>query len=193
MIVTISGVSGTGKTTIAKTILEVFLNSRMLESYTVRLARGSDAPGEYIHVSKFKFFILRFFGFFLWTVNIHGINYGTAKISILATVKEKNAIFLMILTPAVLSKLRKFTVKYGVDVLCFYILSPDPESLRKRLLKRGDKPEDVERRIHDCLNWDEKIRTRADIPFIFIKNEGDITEAANRVFGHLIERIKSRQ
>ncbi|MDP3696974.1 MAG: hypothetical protein Q8R55_02970 [Candidatus Taylorbacteria bacterium] len=191
MIVVISGASGAGKTTIAKYILQVFINARMLESHTVRLARESDALGEYVYISKLKFFVLWLFRFFLWTVKIHGINYGTAKLSVLAAALKKSSIFLMVLTPFVLEKLNRFARRQGIDILYFYILSPGPEVLRERLLKRGDKPEEVERRVQDCLDWDEKVKAMTDIPFIFLRNEGDITEAANTVIAHLIEETTS--
>lgn len=72
MILTLTGASGAGKTTIAGELLKKLpVDARMVPSYTLRKfrkPRSTDLPGEYKHVSRFRFWFLSTIGAFLWTV-----------------------------------------------------------------------------------------------------------------------------
>lgn len=179
MIVTISGASGVGKTTIGTSLLKRLFNARMIVSITTRDKRDSDNPGEYHYVSNWQFNLLDKFGAFLWTVDIHGNKYGTLKWSVKEALKRYDDIFVMLLVPDRVKNLLEYARKRGSEefVASFYILSPSPTVLKKRLQDRGDSEFEIAKRIKDCEKWDTEAWKR-DIPYIFIQNSSDDVEDA---------------
>jgi len=185
MIVTISGASGAGKTTIAGWLLRLLPNSGMVPSHTTRSSRPSDIGGEYIHISKFIFWLFNIFRFFIWTVHPYGHNYGTAKRSVNKALRDNTCFGIMLLFDTV-DKLRSYARKRGEEnqVISFYIISPPIEVLRERLIGRGENPESVERRLSDCQRQDEEA-IKSDIPYIFVRNDEEI----DLVVAHVMKRI----
>src|SRR3989338_9864425 len=89
----------------------------------------------------------------------------------------------MILVPERVKNLLDYAKGCGSEecVLSFYILSPSPATLRKRLQSRGDNESEIVKRITDCDRWDEEARKavfNGSIPYIFIKNDTDDSEDA---------------
>lgn len=77
-IITLSGPSAVGKTTIARELLQANPEWKLLISLTTRGPRPSDIPGEYkYNVSMRRFDELEREGKFVWTVCVHGNKYGT--------------------------------------------------------------------------------------------------------------------
>lgn len=175
MIITISGASGSGKTTIAKELLKRVSGSQMVVSHTTREKRDSDLIVEYSYIGAEDFNHLKENGDFLWSVYIHGIYYGTTRQSVLAA-QHLNSVHIMLLKPSVIGILRDFAKKEGIDVKSFYILSPGPIVLRQRLVGRGDHEEAIERRISDCLRWEAEAKS-SDVSYIFVHNDGPILNA----------------
>mgnify|MGYP001564620929 CR=1 FL=1 len=178
MIITLTGASGVGKTTIAGELLKNLpVNAQMVPSYTIRKfrkPRPTDLPGEYKYVTRFWFWLLNATGSFLWTVYPHGNSYGTTKRWVIRALRDDNTVYVMILFDAI-KKLNIFAEKtdFSNKIFSFYILSPPDEILKERLRSRGDKENEVEKRLKDCAKWDSEAKA-SGIPYEFVKNEGTI-------------------
>lgn len=176
MILTLTGASGSGKTTIAEELLKEFpIESQLVPSYTTRKPRDTDLPGEYVYIGKFKFWLMDLLGIFIWTVYPHGNNYGTTKLWVKRALRNDNLVYIMILTPDAVKKLNSFAEKLGYfeQVFCFYILSPPREVLRERLKKRGDSEEEVEKRLANCSKWDWEA-FGSGIRYEYLRNDKEV-------------------
>ena len=72
--------------------------------------------------------------------------------------------------------------EYAKDsVIAFYILSPEENILRDRLIERGEhSAEEINQRIKECAEWDEKAKS-SGISYVFIANNGTIEELVEQV------------
>ncbi len=196
MIVTISGASGVGKTTIEKGLLKRLPNAEVVVSITTRDRRDNDNPREYRYVSKLWFICLNKLGAFLWTVNIHGNWYGTLRSSVERALKNYEDISLMILVPDRVKNLWDYAQKRGFEkfVLSFYILSPSPATLKKRLQDRGDNEFEIAKRIEDCRQWQNQVNADADkTPYIFIDNSSDDPKyAVDDIIDHIYAKLEEQ-
>lgn len=167
-IVTITGPSGVGKTSVAKKLLELKSGSRLVISLTTRNSRTSDLPGEYrCNVAPEDFSASEKF---LWVVQAHGNTYGTLKSSVDEAL-ALNQLSLMLLVPEAIKILREYAdAQDKRNALSFYILSPSERELRRRMEARGENAEFVAKRIADCKKWDGEAK-RSNIPYIFLSNE----------------------
>lgn len=194
MILTLTGASGAGKTTIAGKLLKKLpINAQMVPSYTIlkfRKPRPSDLPGEYKHVSRLWFWLLKTIGAFLWTVYPHGNSYGTTKRWVAKALKDDDTVYIMLLFSDAVKKLNDFAEKIGCSNRVFfgYVLSPSQEVLKERLLTRGDKEEEVEKRLKDCIKWDIEART-SGIQYEFVKNDSTIESVTEEVIARLVQRF----
>lgn len=167
MIWTITGPSASGKTTLVKNLLAAVPSARPLQSATTRAPRPSDAAGEYEYLSSAEFDTALREGAFLWSVSPHGNLYGTRKKAI------NEAIFLgihlSILVIEAVEMLRTHAREAaGEDAIrSIYIDIADTDELRRRITGRGDTPEEIERRLKECLDWNERAK-RSGIPFYFL-------------------------
>ena len=192
MIVTLTGASAAGKTTIENG-LRKRLDIRPVVSHTTRPPRESDLSGNYAHVSEAEFKRMKEAGEFIWSVFLFGNYYGTAMKSLEETALEPDTIFLMLLEPDSVRTLRLFSDRMNIKTASFYIISPLPDVLRDRLQKRGDKPEQIEKRITESAKWDENA-LKSNIPYIFVKNEGPVEEAVGEILRtiELFKKLSSK-
>src|ERR1035437_3319491 len=79
MILSITGPSGVGKTTLMHNLLQRLPNAVPLTSVTTRAPRPSDEPGEYEYVSNDEFDAIAKSGAFLWEARAYVNRYGTRK------------------------------------------------------------------------------------------------------------------
>lgn len=187
-ILTLTGASGVGKTTIAGEILKRMPNAQMGTSTTTRARRDSDLPGEYDYVSQQKFFEMVKENLFLWWVSNFGNSYGTAE-EILESLKQNpDKLLLMQLVPGSIELVKAEARKRGIQVISLYILSPPENILRERLNKRGDSPEEIEKRLQECKDWDTRARRDKHLYEGFVHNSGIVEEALYSVFTHLAAR-----
>ncbi len=191
MILTLTGASGAGKTTIARSLLgELPLDVMMVPSYTTRKPRDTDIEGEYKYVSELRFRFLKKINSFLWTVYPHGNSYGTTTRWVTKALRDDNTAYIMILTPDAVAKLMSFAEKVSCadKIFSFCVLSPTQEILRKRLMARGDKEEEIERRLADCVEWDYKAKT-SGIPYEFVENNDTVESVTKEIVVHFLERF----
>lgn len=191
MILTLTGASGAGKTTIGRGLLNKLpVYAQIVPSYTTRKQKENDIPGEYKYVSKFGFWFLKKIESFLWTVYPHGNSYGTTRRWVIKALKDDNTVYIMILTPDAIIKLENFAKKIGhLDrVFSFYVISPPREVLMERLRSRGDKEDDIERRLADCVRWDSEAMA-SDIPYEFVKNDSTVESVTKEVIARFLQKI----
>lgn len=195
MILTLSGVSCAGKTSIAKGLLgSLPVDSEMLKSYTTmaRLPRESDLPGEYKYISKFRFWWMEKNKSFLWTAHPFGKSYGTTEHSLIRALKHKDTISIMILIPKIIGTLRNFIKERDLldEIVSVYVLASPEEILRQRFEDRGDSPEEIEKRLAECVRWDQDALS-SGVPYEFVRNDGKIQEAVEEVAKRFLQRYNS--
>lgn len=181
-ILSFTGPSGAGKTSIARELIRQNPQITMVKSITTRAKRESDLPGEYAYVSKEEFNALSSRGELLWTAEYSGTSYGTTKESIEEIIFGKGRIGIMILVPSVLETLTSFLKSH--DALAMYapifLLPPTEEELRRRLRARGDEEKDIERRIKEASNWEDDAR-KGKFPFTFVENSSSLKDSVEKV------------
>lgn len=159
MILTITGPSASGKTTLMRGIIAMRPGAEPLESITTRGPRESDVPGEYKYVPQkwFKTFLKS--GAFLWNIEAHGNCYGTRR----RTVDNAlgSGVHIAILTiEGVKSLLEYAMLRQKKDAMrSIYLRIGDAEQLRQRFILRGDGHGDIEQRIAECASWDVQAQT----------------------------------
>jgi len=183
-IVTFTGASGSGKSSIAKELLKCSgsdLSYKLVVSVTTRNARDSDLLGEYECISLDSFAARDGRGAFLWKADYAGNRYGTMRQSIDdALVGSSKS--LMILVPETVPLLRGYT---GNDkVLSFFVQSPATVILKQRMEVRGDSAENIARRLAKDDEW-EKVARSSDIPYVYIRNDGKLEETVEQVRNYL--------
>jgi len=175
-ILTLSGVTASGKTSIARELIQGSvdkkLNSdhefRMLRSYTTRNHRDSDLPWEYAYLTEDEF--TRDENSFLWTNDYGGARYGTKRDD-LETALQADYTSIMILVPGKIEELYSY-VPQG-SVLSIFIETPPEEEVRRRLKERGGlSEEEIELRMKQNSLWEMRAR-KSSIPYRFIKNSRD--------------------
>lgn len=182
-LITFTGASGVGKTTILISLLRRFPRCGVLESVTTRSERPAEFEGEYRHVSQEEFAKLRECDAFLEWAAVHHDYYGVLKESMDRVLADTTRIYFKAIEPSGLVKLCAYAPH---AIKSFYIIAPSEIILRQRLKDRGENEEVIERRIADCKKWDEEAR-HSPIPYVFIKNEHTVEEIVN----HIIEQLQS--
>lgn len=179
-ILSFTGSSGTGKSTLAKALGFPFVLST-----TTRASRPSDNPGEYEYVTNDYFDEMKRCKGFIWSIPFGGSWYGTKYQPVNHALMSQDY-SLMILVPEVVPKLLHYA---GTDaVLPFYIRSPLEEVLRSRLEKRGESSETIERRLQESKRWDSETES-SEIPYVFITNNGTIEGAVEQVRKYLKQNL----
>jgi guanylate kinase len=175
-IITFTGNSGTGKSSIAQELLKDS-QYRMITSYTTRCARDSDLTDEYNYLTIPRFMDYFTSNSFPWNpLNYAGNYYGTTKESLEDALNSKE-ISMMILLRAAVDKVIDYL---GSDcVLPFYIKSPGIEILRERMRNRGDSMDSIDKRMD--YSWDKHMNSR----YTSIDNGGTIQEAVAHVRRYL--------
>lgn len=143
------GKTASGKDTIKKELLKLGYES-VVTTTTRPMRQGEVKDVSYHFIDKSQFRRLNIQGFFAETTSydtVHGTwYYGTQKKDL-----ENNENKVIILNPdGILSLMRTVDMS---DWVVFFIDCPE-ETMRKRLNKRGDNPEEAERRLEaDCKDF----------------------------------------
>lgn len=180
MILTVTGPSASGKTSLARALRLQIPGAVVLNSTTTRGPRPSDLPGEYRYETQEGFSKLKQEDAFIWTVEVHGNRYGTRKDDVDAVMHDRFAIG--ILTIDAVAKLREYLGERGAldKLLSVYLDIVDERMLHARLNKRGDSKEDIELRINECRSW-AKQRDASGVPFMILDAREDSSFLAQKV------------
>lgn len=175
-IITFTGPSGAGKTTIVGELLKRHPEWNMIVSLTSREPRKLDLPGEYrCNVSKDEFLLRYQREEFIWLVSVHGNMYGTLLADIARALLRDYS--LMQIVPDSVKKLQADVPK---SVLSFFILPPGEKELRRRLKERGESEDNINRRIADCKKWEDEAKA-SGIYYEFVRNDGTVKEVVDKV------------
>ena len=176
-IITFTGPSGAGKTTIVGELLKRHSKWKMVLSLTSREPRNSDLLGEYrCDVSRREFLQIKEDNKDLWIESFHGNMFSTRGADVMKALLSKELSLMQLLSVSV----RKIRAYAPGRVLSIFMLPPGEEELRRRLMKRGESPEQIDKRISDCGKWEEEAK-KSDIPYEFVRNNGTIAEAVHNV------------
>ena len=172
--VLISGPSGAGKSTVCRALLE---DPRLVFSVsaTTRPRREGEVDGrDYLFLTPEEFAERRGRGEFLEHAEVHGHMYGTLSAQMDAAL-ESGHIFLLEIDVQGANQIRA----QRIPGLSIFIVPPDGEELRRRLVGRGtDLPEVVERRLAKAEDED---RERVKYDHVVIND--DLERALEEVRG----------
>ena len=171
-IITLSGVTASGKTSIARELIAV-PEFKMLVSYTTRKPRDSDLPGEYNYVTDDEF--VRQEDSFLWTNEYGGTRYATKKQD-LEDALQADYTSVMILVPSKVEELLKYVPKDSV--ISVFVETPSHGELFRRLKGRGGLSEEqINLRMKQSKSWELQAR-KSTIPYRFVRNPRDVLDLA---------------
>jgi guanylate kinase len=188
MILTITGPSGVGKTTLMHNLLQALPHAKTFESVTTRARRPTDEPGEYRYVSEKEFEAMRERGEFLWEAHPHGKSYATAKLSIDAALPSDH-IFISPLVVSAVGALTEYAKAQGKEsaVRSFYIWTDDIKELRRRFHTRADMtPAEIEQRLEECRSWNVEAK-ESGLPFIYV----EATHTPEEILAHALTLLKT--
>ena len=142
LIMVVSAPSGTGKTSICRSLLQEIPTLKFSVSYTTREPRKGELEGRDYHFVTAAVFQekIRAGEFAEWAEN-YGHLYGTSRVVIEETRRQGGDILLDVEPRGA----RAIKESYPEGVFVF-VLPPDLEELHKRLWKRGDGDEEMRRR-----------------------------------------------
>ena len=165
VMVILSSPSGAGKTTISKKIQQKYQNFKISVSHTTRKPRPNEVEGidyYFINENDFKNKIKN--GEFYEYAKIFGNYYGTSRDSVLNLLNNKNDVLFDIDWQGT-QQLSKFK---ELNLLKIFILPPNKEELKKRLIQRNqDKPDVVEERLKA---YDSDSAHKKDYDFVVIND-----------------------
>ena len=161
----ISAPSGTGKTSLVKSLLQSDLGLNLSISHTTRSPRSSEVDGEDYHfVSRETFQRMLNNGEFLESAEVYGNFYGTSEKWIHEKILAGQDIVLEIDCQGAKQVQRIFTRSIGI-----FILPPSLEALAIRLNSRGqDDPEVIQKRLTAAR---EEVSHIHDFDYIVINNQ----------------------
>lgn len=113
MILSISGASGSGKSSLAKELLALLPSASLSPGWTTRAVRPGETAVDVHHVSPALFQEMNSRGDFLWALEVHGNWYGTLRQTIADALTSDLSWTLLALTPDVLLTLKEFAEKGG--------------------------------------------------------------------------------
>ena len=163
--VILSSPSGAGKTTISKKIQQKYQNFKISVSHTTRKPRPNEVEGiDYYFISKEDFKKKIQNKEFYEYAQIFGNYYGTSKKSVLDLLKKNNDVLFDIDWQGS----RQLSNFKELNLLKIFILPPNKEELKKRLIQRNqDKPEVVDERLKA---YDTDSEHKKDYDFVVVND-----------------------
>ena len=181
-LIIISAPSGTGKTTLCKSIRKIFPEIDWSISYTTRFRRVNEIDGkDYNFISRNTFNELIKDNKLAEWENVHDSLYGTAKKTLNDIIKENKFLLLELDVKGAL-KLKKLYPKNTVSI---FIIPPSFEDLKKRLKSRNTESEDV---IKIRLKrFEEEINYKSKFDYIMYN---DILEIATNELVEIVKQVR---
>ena len=148
----ISAPSGAGKTTVVQALRKIG-NFFYSVSCTTRAPRAGEIDGEHYHFLSHADFLAKLeAGDFLEHAQVHGDYYGTLREPVLSNLKNGLDVLLDIDTQGAAS-IRNYdnpTIRQSLTDV--FIMPPDLEELRRRLMKRGtESMQQIESRLATAM------------------------------------------
>lgn len=141
-IIIIAGPSGVGKTTVSNYLREKYGIPRVV-THTTRPMRKGEIPGQsYYFENDESFNKLHFFEH----VKYGDYQYGSSKEALKQAWAKNDIVSLIVETDGVKSYLDAL----GDQVYFIYLTVDDLDILKKRLVKRGDKTQEIEKRLNSA-------------------------------------------
>lgn len=196
------GPAGSGKSTLCKRLLDEFSDRlRYSVSATTRSPRPGESDGvSYRFMSRDEFCKLRDAGeFFEWEEN-HGNLYGTLKATLITGINQGNDLLYQIDIRGALNFKRAFPS----NVVITFIVPPNFNELRKRLLQRGVDTKDLETRLATARTEYEGLLDSKNGPlsidYVVMNNDIDVAYSevrailiAERARSHRLDDISLRE
>ena len=164
-IVSLTGASGVGKSTLEHGLVEYFAGGLVLRT-TTREPRFPNEPGhEFISVPDMETLVLRKICV-LPPIVVHGNWYAAKERAFFNALKETGGRFAIIcVTPERHRVIRDFFSPLGVKTLAIHLLSPPEAELRRRLEERNWSNEELNFRIQDSKRFDAWAREESNMHF----------------------------
>jgi len=159
--------SGAGKTSLVAELLRRDRNVRLSVSHTTRAPRPGEQEGrDYHFVSRPAFESMIKRGEFLESAEVHGNLYGTSQAWI-DQQRARNADIVLEIDWQGAQQVRKLIP----EAIGIFILPPSPDTLRRRLVERGQDSNDViERRVRAAQG---EIAHLAEFDYVIINSNFD--------------------
>jgi guanylate kinase len=177
-LVTIAAPSGGGKSSVCNELIRLNLNVRYSISWTTRAIRGNEVNGEHYFFTDIDTFQKKIKeDFFLEYAVVHGNYYGTSKELVDNLLTDgKMVIFDIDVQGVELMKNKDY------DIVTIFLLPPDRETLKKRLINRNtDSEEVINLRLQNSL---KEIECHKNYDYLVIND--DLRETINTVNSILI-------
>jgi len=182
----ISAPSGSGKSTLVGELLKKNLNLLFSISYTTRLPRGKEKPGQnYYYISREEFERRIAQDEFLEYAEVFGNYYGTHR-SVLDQARAQGKDLVLDIDVQGARQLKSRIP----DAVSIFILAPSRKILEQRLRDRGeDSDEVIRRRLREAA---EEIRNYALYDYIVVNREVEIAvdTLASIVKAERVRRIR---
>ena len=164
--IVLSSPSGAGKTTITKKLSQKYPNLKVSVSHTTRKPRSNEIDGiDYYFTSKFEFEKLIKDNNFYEHAEIFGNYYGTSK-KLVKKLHEQNYDIVFDIDWQGTKKLSQYK---ELKLIKIFILPPDKDELKKRLLKRNqDNDHTVDKRLEQ---YESDIQHWSDYDYIVINKD----------------------
>lgn len=173
LLLVLSAPSGAGKTTLGAMLLRDFSNMARSISCTTRPWRAGETDGrDYLFVSAAEFKNRLRQGYFLESAAVHGHWYGTPRAPVLAALKKKKDILLVIDVQGA-ARIRAHVEKAGDAVLQaafvdIFVLPPDMRELKRRITKRGqDDPAAIRLRLKNAAR---ELKAWRDFRYVLVND-----------------------
>ena len=164
----ISGHSGSGKTTIAYALLKKMSNLKKVVTCTTRSPRVGEVNGKDYHfLSKSEFEENVKNNLMAENEQYSGNYYGSRKEDVNKLLSSGNNVLFIVETKGALNLKKVFT-----NAILIFIKAPSVKELEQRLILRGDKIEDVKKRINEV---NDELDREKEFDYIIIN---DILENA---------------
>ena len=161
----LSAPSGTGKTTIARSLVEQVPNLRASVSYTTRRRREEERDGhDYRFVDRSTFQQMAEGGGFLEWAEIYGDLYGTGREATEAVISRGDDLLLVIDVQGARQ------IREGIPgALFIFLLPPDYEALLARLRKRGTESSGTETQRLTVAR--EEVRVWTEYDYLIVNDD----------------------
>ena len=152
-----------------------------LPSYTTRLIRKNEKEGfDYYFVTKEKFFKMKDEGKLFGIQEYNNNYYASSKAKLNEALKNKNKIIVLNYNIETAN-----AVKDELEFNYVALLPPCENELRKRLIKRGTKEDEIEKRMNNSIREIKLINEANYIDFILVNDKEE--ETYNKLVNHLKE------